>query len=346
MALLTRIYFNGVFGALGGLLGWVFFGIFDDMNKRLANTLLTAWLHAIQTVKDEQFITDWTDRLSYIPSGALIGAAIGYLVVSVESIRDRSLLRFFRLASYGMILGAFGGAIGMPIGDEINYVLVKSLGYQRDTGAGVIFLHLLGTMFARGLGWTFLGLAIGGCEGIAARSLGKFSYGTVGGALGGFFGGALFGLAYYLVRQSDHPEHSALFGGIGFVILGACIGSLSALVRGVFQPASVKVMRGWQEGREYPLDKADNQVGRDEHADIALFRDMRVEKRHIVIHREGKRYILMNRGAPAEFTRVNDRPVAGDLELEDGDRIQLGNVILRFQTRAAVLRKPRAPARL
>ena len=28
MALLTRIYFNAVFGALGGLLGWLLFGVF------------------------------------------------------------------------------------------------------------------------------------------------------------------------------------------------------------------------------------------------------------------------------------------------------------------------------
>src|SRR5262249_21785815 len=105
-----------------------------------------------------------------------------------------------------------------------------------------------------------------------------------------------------------------------------------------------KVMRGWQEGREYPLEKPAVQVGRDEHADIALFRDMRVEKRHVIIRREGARYILNNSAAPPEHTRVNDQPVAGDRELHDGDRIQLGNVVLRFQLRAAVLRKPRARA--
>ena len=44
-------------------------------------------------------------------------------------------------------------------------------------------------------------------------------------------------------------------------VMGACIGSLSALVQGVFQPASVRVLRGWQEGREYPLDKVDSHVG-------------------------------------------------------------------------------------
>jgi hypothetical protein len=345
MALLTRIYFNAVFGALGGLLGWMLFGVFDTMNKGLAHAFLAALLRDGNSPQHQQVMTDWIDLLSFFPSGALIGAAIGSLVVSVEAIRDRSGIRFFRLAAYGLILGAIGGAIGMPIGDEVNYLLVKLLGYERQSGTALYLFHLVGTMLARGLGWTFLGLAIGGCEGIAARSLGKFSYGTIGGLLGGGIGGAVFGLAYQLIAGQTGTQ-AAFFGALGFVILGASIGSLSALVQAVFQPASVKVMRGWQEGREYPLDKAMNKVGRDEYADIALFRDMRVEKQHVVILRIGKRYILENKGAPPEFTRVNDQPIAGQRELEDGDRIQLGNVVLRFQMRAAVQRKGLRPPRL
>src|SRR5207237_781127 len=147
--------------------------------------------------------------------------------------------------------------------------------------------HLLGTMLARGLGWMVLGLAVGVSEGVAARSLGKLSYGILGGALGGFVGGALFGLFYLMtVRTSVAADAGSLSGAVGLIILGACIGSLSALVQGVLQPASVRVLRGWQEGREYALLKPDNVLGRDEHADIALFRDMQVEKRHAVIQRD------------------------------------------------------------
>jgi Inner membrane component of T3SS, cytoplasmic domain len=342
MAFLTRIYYNAVFGALGGLLGWMLFGVFVD-NKASDDTTPAAQMSSADRVAQEK-ATDARVRRLLLLGGACIGGSIGYFVVSVEALRDRSALRFLRLASYGVVLGAAGGALGMWIGDETNFWLIGKIGYSRaSSGFGLYLLQLLGTMFARGLGWTFLGLAIGGSEGIAARSLGKFSYGTIGGTLGGGFGGALFGLAYQLT--TDKPAYAALFGALGLVILGASIGSLSAFVQGVFQPASVKVMRGWQEGREYPLDKATNKVGRDEHADIALFRDMRVEKQHVVIHRAGKRFILENKGAPPEFTRVNDQPVAGKRELEDGDRIQLGNVVLRFQMRAAATRKLPPPPR-
>jgi hypothetical protein len=308
MALLSRIYFNAVFGALGGLLGWMLYGVFADQGH------------------GDQFLTL---ILNLLIGGAFVGGAIGYFVVSVEAFRDRSLLRFARLATYGVLLGALGGAVGMFIGDWVNYFLVGQLG--ATTRGGLV--ALLGAMFARGLGWMFLGVAVGMSEGIAARSLGKFSYGAVGGALGGFLGGALFG-AFYLLTL-DRGAGASLWGALGLVILGACIGSLSALVQGVFQPASVKVMRGWQEGREYPLEKNDTLLGRDEHADIALFRDMKVEKKHAVIQREGNRYILINNDAPPECTLVNDEPVAHTRDLHDGDRIQLGNVLLRFQMRAA-----------
>jgi hypothetical protein len=310
MALLTRIYFNAVFGALGGLLGWLLFGVFGDPGT--------------------------SERRQWLLGGAVIGGSIGYFVVSVEAIRDRSLVRFCRLASYGVVLGAVGGALGMWLGETVNYALVGQIGARRDS-----FLPFLATMAARGLGWMLLGTAIGVSEGIAARSLGKFSYGTLGGALGGFVGGALFGGLYLAAIEwtTSHEAWAALGGAVGLVTLGACIGALSALVQAVFQAASVRVLRGWQEGREYPLDKIDTLLGRDERADIALFRDMKVEKRHAIIQRDRNRFVLINNHAPPEQTQVNGAAVANTLDLNDGDRIQLGNVILRFQLREARRRK-------
>jgi hypothetical protein len=308
VALLVRIYYNAVFGALGGLLGWMLFGVFGDKNP-----------------------TEATQWLQMIIGGTLIGGAVGYFVVSVDAVRDQALARFARLATYGAGLGALGGAAGMYLGDWVNTALVTATADPTNVLIAVL---------ARGLGWTFLGIAIGMSEGFAARSLGKFSYGTLGGALGGFIGGCIFGLLYALSIQGSGGDSGATYFGnaLGLVILGACIGSLSALVQGVFQPASVKVMRGWQEGREYALDKPAVLLGRDEHADIPLFRDMKVEKKHAFIKRVGKQYVLVNNRAPAEHTLVNEKPVPHSVELNDGDRIQLGNVILRFQARAAVNR--------
>jgi hypothetical protein len=308
MAILSKMYFNAVFGALGGLLGWMLFGVLGER----APSRETAFL-----------FLSYLD-LNALVGGALIGASIGYFVVSVEAIRDQALVRFARLASYGLLIAMVGGAVGMYVGDRINQFLVWLLGD---------FFIL--TLFARGLGWSLLGIAIGASEGLAARSLGKFSYGAIGGLMGGFIGGVLYQIFYYIASLSNTTTY--FWSAMGLVILGACIGSLSALVQTVFQPANVKVMRGWQEGREYPLDKVANLIGRDEHADIALFRDMKIEKKHCYIKQAHGKYYLVNNGAPPEFTRINDVPVTSQRELSDGDRIQLGNVILKFQLRAAIL---------
>lgn len=305
MGLLTRIYFNAVFGALGGLLGWLLFSLFSP--KAASDAALTRQL---------------------LQDGALIGAGIGYLVVSGDALRDRSWLRFARQAALGCALGAVGGAVGLLLAERVNYALVGGIGAIRGS-TGKFLL----TVATRGLGFLFLGMAVGLSEGIAARSLAKVSYGTLGGTLGGFLGGCLFALVYLVTLQRGGD--AALAGAAGLAVMGACIGALSALVQGVFLPASVLVLRGWQEGREYSLDKPESLFGRDEHADVALFRDMQVEKRHALIVRTEDRYLLRNCGAAPERTRVNEVPVASSCELHDGDRIQLGNVLLRFQRRAA-----------
>jgi hypothetical protein len=323
MAFWSRIYYNAVYGGLGGLLGWMLFGVLGNRSPS----------------GDRAFLFLTYEDLNLLLGGALIGVSIGYFVVSVEAIRDQSLVRFARLASYGAVLSWLGGALGMYIGDRVNYVLIGLFGGDWMPWILRPLLPMV-TMIARGMGWSLLGIAIGASEGVAARSLGKFSYGTLGGLLGGFIGGVLFQMFYSHARQEGSTTY--FWSAVGLVILGACIGSLSALVQAVFQPANVRVLRGWQEGREYPLDRPANLLGRDEHADIALFRDMRVEKKHAYIRRQGDRYVLVNNGAPPDFTLVNDTPVPDTRELQDGDRIQLGNVLLRFQLRAALNTRPRA----
>src|SRR5437879_734077 len=147
MALLVRIYLNAVFGALGGLLGWLLFGIFGDrQNSNIVQQLL---------------------------GGAFIGGLFGYLVVGVEAIRDRSLLRFCRLASYGVILGAVGGALGMWLGEQVNYYLVQRLLFAST-------LRGAGEVFSRGLGCVFLGVAVGPGAWPAWPAFGTVSYGSLG----------------------------------------------------------------------------------------------------------------------------------------------------------------------
>ena len=342
MALLVRIYYNAVFGALGGLMAWLLIGV-----------LLKATGHQPPDVVQgaaQGIFAEYLPLLLYgIVEGIIIGGSIGFFVVSVDGFRDGSWLRFNRLAAYGLIIGAMGGAIGLPLAEFVNTIVIPWIGEpisKTNVSVGKALLDML----VFGVCWTLVGCGVGVSEGIAARSFGKFSYGTIGGAIGGFIGGGLhcffLMLNLYYTTHQDIAQKASMsdsfergWCGLGLVIVGACIGSLTALVQGVMQPACVKVLRGWQEGREYPLIKMASLLGREEHADIALFRDMKVEKRHCFINRVGDRFYLQNNNAPPEYTLVNDEKIRQEVELKEGDKIQLGNILLRFHARAAVNRR-------
>ncbi|MCS7016614.1 MAG: FHA domain-containing protein [Gemmatales bacterium] len=297
-----RIYYNGVFGAAGALFGWLLFG------------LMAA--------------PDWPWVWSTLLGGATIGAGIGYWVVSWEAILDLSGPRFLRMGGHGLVFGAVGGAVGALAGEVINYAL-QDLGVVPAT---------LSTMLARGLGWLVFGLSVGLADGWVARSWQRTSYGAVGGVLGGFVGGVLFAL---LLAWLGREETSYVWGqAVGLMILGACIGSLIAAVEEALKPATLRVLRGWREGREFPILKAETSIGRDEKADILLLRDMKVEKYHAKVVVQEKRYFLVNTGAPPQHTLVDGRPVIGMAELTEGARIQLGEQVLVFHLREARRQAP------
>src|SRR5262245_24786168 len=148
---------------------------------------------------------------------------IGYLVVSVEAILDRSFLRFIRYAAVGVLLGGIGGAVGNWLGEGLNYYLLNTAtqkyGWLKDHALFV-------SMLTRGLGWAIFGLMVGVSEGIAAKSLGKFSYGAIGGTLGGFLGGMIVAYLMADIQNLGREDPHYVWGqAIGLVILGACIGS-------------------------------------------------------------------------------------------------------------------------
>jgi hypothetical protein len=280
MDLLVRVYWNAVLGALGGLVGWFLGGI-------LGTRIL---------------FSDWR---SWLLGGALLGGAVGYFVVSGEALRDRSLVRFARLASHGLILGILGGGLGACAAEFLFRFLAT------ETGGGSEALLAL----TRGVGGLVLGLFVGAGEGAAARSLARLRHGALGGAAGGFLGGCLAGA-----------------GSFAPLLLGACVAVAAVLAQAAFRRAHVRVLCGRQAGRVYPVQKANTLLGCGDHDDVSLYQDRAVQRNHAIIQREPyNRFILVNNAA-AERTRVNDRPVASCRELHDGDDIQLGNTTLRFRT--------------
>ena len=154
MALLTRIYFNAVFGALGGLLGWMLFGVFGDTDRRRGRP--KAW-----------------------PSGSTCSSAgpssAAPSATSSSASRPSATARCSASSAWPPTASSWGRSAAPSAWSSANGSISALISALRGRHHRWRFL---GAMFARGLGWMFLGVAVGVSEGVAARSLGKLSYGT------------------------------------------------------------------------------------------------------------------------------------------------------------------------
>jgi hypothetical protein len=295
-----RIYYNIVFGGFGGLLAWLFVGSLPDL---------------IQNMLFWELLT-----------GAVAGAGIGALLGAV----DGALGKQFGKMSIGILrggaLGFVGGIIGLAIGEGL-------------------FLLTQGGLLGRSVGWGLVGAVVGTTEGIANRAPRKISYGVIGGTFGGLIGGAMFEsltqLAISLVPagQNFDPQRLAFVqsaaGAIGLVLVGACIGSLIALVEGILVKAWLKVIRGKQEGKDFNIVKGEMTIGRDDSNDVPVY-DNSVGQKFAVLRQHGKEMRIENAGGSVLVIRAGSNqpaPVTKPLPLADGDKIVVGNTTLMVRER-------------
>jgi len=241
-------------------------------------------------------------------AGLLIGGSLGVFLNGYSPLRDGAWLKLARTVAWGATAAALGGAIGLTAGE-------------------VVIGFLKGGLLGRAFSWAVLGLGIGLGQGLADRSRERLIYGLVGGGLGGFVGGFLF--EWLRVALGDRFDVSQ---AVGIVILGAGLGLCLALVEQALRRAWVQVQSGRQEGRSYLLAHKKCRLGLDERAEIGIFGDPAVARRHAEIESTAAGYFLRPLGGTAS-TRVNGRPVTGDQPLQDGDRIELGRTLMVFRQR-------------
>jgi Inner membrane component of T3SS, cytoplasmic domain len=237
--------------------------------------------------------------------GAVVGFLVGALVGCVEGVLNGNRRQLLRGLQRGSILGLVGGAIGLT--------------------AGELALHVIGGGYAaRSIGWALFGVLVGIGEGQANRSPRKASYGAVGGMAGGFIGGLLL----EAIAQQGVTAQSAT-RGVGLVILGACIGSLLAVVSEIFVQARLLVLIGPKEGREYTLDRACTSVGSSDSCDVYLPGDPGIERVHAYIRRD-RQGLMVKPASPTARIAVDGRPISPEgTPLPDGARLTIGRTILR-----------------
>ena len=241
-------------------------------------------------------------------AGLAIGASSGYCLNAAAAARDGAWLRAAREAARGMIAGGLGGAIGLVVGEAV-------LGL------------LQGGLVGRAASWGILGCGIGAGLGLAARSRQRLAFGVIGGAIGGLGGGFLFeAIRLRLGERYDLGQ------GVGIVLLGGGLGLALALVEQGLRRAWVRVLGGRQEGREYSLTGTRSALGLDEQAEVGLFGDPTVARRHAEIVVEGRDYVLVDLD-PRRRTTINGTAVVDRRVLRDGDTILLGQTPLRFRRR-------------
>ncbi len=244
--------------------------------------------------------------------GGLVGLCIGGFLWSHESISGRRFKAAAKQAGLGAVSGLIGGAVGALLGNTTFTALGKEI---VDAGG---FNASLGVLLAVALGWSILGAIIGLAGGLMIRSRERAWYGFFGGGLGGMVGGVLFSILSSTSIWSDLA---------GLCLLGMSIGAFISSVEEAFVSAKVKVVKGRHLGREFPILKTTNLIGRDDRSDICLSGAEGVGLQHATIKRAKGGYAIETEKDGAVY--VNQK-LTRNSRLSDGDVIRVGSILLLF----------------
>jgi hypothetical protein len=241
-------------------------------------------------------------------AGLAIGGSIGFFLSAYGPYRDGSWRKLSHSVARGTVLSALGGSAGLVLGE-----LVIGL-FQ-------------GGLLGRAVSWAVLGLGIGLGQGIAEGSRPRIVNGLLGGGLGGLAGGYLFeSLRLLLGNRYDLSQ------SLGIVLLGAGLGLFLALVEQALRRAWLQFLNGRQEGRIVLLARPTSRIGLDEQAEVGIFGDAGVARRHAEIEATPSGFLFrpLDSDKPS---RINGTAVSGTQTLRDGDRIELGRTLLVFRQR-------------
>jgi VWFA-related protein len=251
--------------------------------------------------------------LTEIMLGSIAGICIGGFLWSHETIGGRQFGMMIKRALLGAAAGLAGGAAGAALGSTIFTTLGTAVAEAGHIHATV------GIALSVAVGWSMLGAAVGLSGGIMIRSRERALYGLTGGALGGLLGGLMFN------ELSATSIWSAL---AGLFLLGLCIGAFISLVEEAFVSAKVKVVKGRHIGREFPLLKELNVVGRDDRSDVCLSGAEGVGIQHAYIKRKNGHFSIEadEKGAAVYVNQKLTR----ESRLSDGDIVRVGSILLMF----------------
>lgn len=240
--------------------------------------------------------------------GGIVGGAIGTGLSLVSGLVGSGKSQLVVRLLLGLLGGAVGGAAGAAIG---NFLFWSGL--------------------PRAFGWVIVGLGVGVIDGCFEKSKSKIRNGMIGGAVGGLIGGLVFDP----IRSWGISGSGMSSRATAFVILGLCIGAFIGLTHVILKEAWLSVIEGYRPGRQLILSLQMTGLGRSDQSPLPFIEasNQELDAEHCRILRQSDGSFAIEDCGSKLGTKVNEQRLAAPQRLRDGDMIQIGRNLVRFNER-------------
>lgn len=287
------------------------------------SSLIGGWAAFASWMFAEILFHNWIDEqgskvaiILAILMATFVAIAIGGGVSMASGLTNPKLANLAKRLLLGCAGGLVGGFFATILGACVFYVAEQ--------------VPLLGFL-VRVFGWTLIGVSVGVTEGIIERNMKKIRNGLLGGAIGGFLAGVLFVPISWITRS---PMSSRAFS---FVLLGLFIGFFIGLAQVILKQAWLTVESGFRPGRQMILGQDIITMGTSEKSSLIFiaYGAKGVEPTHLKISKTPEGAYLLEDNQSRTGTLLNGKPIAAATRLQDGDAIQFGVNVVRFNERAS-----------
>ena len=295
MSFLRLIYWTSLLGGWSAFVAWL-----------VTELVFGRWI-------DPSRSSDFVAAILVVLMSATVAAAIGGAIGGASAFANPHWLNVVKRVLPGLAGGFVVGAIGMSPGLILAFVKTP------------VVVELFVELFIRIICLTFVGVGIGVIEGLCERSWKKTRNGLIGGLVGGFLGGLFFPLISWLIGSVSGRAFA-------FVLLGVCIGLFIGLAQVVLKEAWLTVEEGFRPGRQMILTQDLFTMGTSEKSNFIFiaYGAKGVEPLHLRISKQLDGGYLLEDNQSRGGTLLNGAKITEPTVLRDGDAIQFGINVVRF----------------